>query len=116
MKRKVSYEPKFNFHNSSPINIVIDDEDTYEWSYSGKVYCISKAQARRIEKHFCGMSDCGCPKGDVTGLNQEGTEFGVPVKKLQLKVNEMSKIEELMDKALYSNEPVKLSSGVWLVR
>lgn len=81
MKKKITYEPKFNFHQSPAITLIVDTEHTEDWwSGDSPVYLISRRQARRIENHFCGMRGCGCPKGEVLQLNQEGTEFGVPVR------------------------------------
>jgi hypothetical protein len=82
MKRKVSYSPKFNFHNSSPITIIIDDERTENWSYADENfrYIISKRQAKRISDHFCGMRECRCPKGEITDNSPEGDSFLVPAR------------------------------------
>ena len=75
---KISYEPKFNFHNQSAITLIITGKRP-GWNADGDVYYVSKRQAKRIEKHFCGMKECGCPKGEVQQLDQDGTEWGIPV-------------------------------------
>lgn len=72
---KVSYLPTGinNFHNSAAINLVVSP-DTIE---GGTMYRISASQQKRIEKHFCGVSDCRCACGAAQQLNQEGTEWGI---------------------------------------
>ena len=77
---KVSYRPTGinNFHNSPTIDLVISGEVTIGIQ-DAPVYRISKRQGLRIEDHFCGVSGCGCPKGGVDQLDQDGTEFGIPV-------------------------------------
>ena len=57
-----------DFHNRGPINIqVLAHEKEIEAGQWDQVtsYTISKYQARRIENHFCGISDCKCPAGGV---------------------------------------------------
>ena len=78
MKKKMEYAPRFNFHNSEPICLIVDTDQTCEWSPEA-VYYVSKRQARKIEEHFCGMSDCRCPKGEVVQLDAEGEHWGIPV-------------------------------------
>jgi hypothetical protein len=79
---KVTYEPigVNNFHNSSSIDLIVSGEKTNGICYDGQVYRISKGQSKRIEDHFCGVTDCRCPHGAVDQLNEAGTEFGIPVK------------------------------------
>ena len=83
MKTKVTYEPKFNFHNSPPITLILDIEKTCDWAASGEVVFVSKSQMKRIENHFCGMNDCRCPKGEVQQLDAEGDHFGVPLANIE---------------------------------
>lgn len=69
---KITYEPTGinNFHNCPPISLIVsDDEDD--------MYLISAGQQKRIQKHFCGMSDCRCAGGACQQLNQEGTVWGI---------------------------------------
>lgn len=78
---RISYLPQGidNFHNQGAINLIVTGK-TEETSYEGNVYVISKRQAKRIDNHFCGMSECRCPKGCVLPLDLDGEEFGIPVK------------------------------------
>jgi len=73
---KIRYCPKGinNFHNSLGINLIITGETD---KYGDSLYLISAIQNKRIEKHFCGMSSCGCPKGGAIQQNPEGTLFGI---------------------------------------
>ena len=75
---KVSYLPTGinNFHNSDAINLVVSPA-TID---GNTMYRISASQAKRIEKHFCGTSDCRCAHGAAQQLNAEGTEWGIFVK------------------------------------
>lgn len=78
---KISYKPTgvTNFHNSDAIRLVISGRKIYG-SGDREVYHISRRQARRVEKHFCGISGCRCPAGGVEQLNQGGTAWGLPVR------------------------------------
>lgn len=67
-----------NFHNADAISLRITGKK--EQGFDGEVYIISKGQARRLEKHFCGVTGCGCAKGAIEELNAEGTAFGIPVR------------------------------------
>lgn len=71
---KINYKPVGinNFHNSAPLKLYINSESTI--SDCGWVLPITKYQAVKIRKHFCGISGCGCPQGAVieTGENQFG--------------------------------------------
>ena len=77
---KITYQPTGinNFHGSQPIVLVVSGEKTE--GHSGSVYRISKGQARKIENHFCGITGCGCAHGSVEQLNEEATEYGIPVR------------------------------------
>ena len=71
-----------NFHNCAPINVIVNgDEYKYPGDFNADhVYYISKYQARRIERHFCGITDCHCPAGGVVvQMNAEGTEWGLRI-------------------------------------
>jgi hypothetical protein len=71
-----------NFHNCAPITVRVNGETMkYPGDFGADVvYYISKRQARRIEKHFCGITDCQCPAGGVVvQINAEGTEWGLRV-------------------------------------
>jgi len=76
---KITYSPTGinNFHNSSDINLIISGEITE--GHSGPVYRISRGQAMKITKHFCGVIDCRCPHGAAEQLDPDGTEYGIRV-------------------------------------
>lgn len=79
--KKITYEPTGinNFHNCAPLNLFVKGEPE-DNSYEGPIYRISKSQAGKLEKHFCGIKDCQCPKGAVIHLDADETEFGIRVK------------------------------------
>lgn len=60
---RVDYDPQGinNFHNQPAIRLRITGETDYQ--DGRKLYVISKGQNRKIEKHFCGITDCRCPQG-----------------------------------------------------
>ena len=71
-----------DFHNRGPINIHVSEHDeeieTGQWNQI-TAYTISKYQAKRIENHFCGMSDCECPAGGVvSGI--DGDQYWIEIK------------------------------------
>lgn len=78
---KTSYAPTGinNFHNSAAINLNISGEKTNGTCYDGPVYRISASQAKKIQAHFCGVTDCRCAHGAVDQLNESGTEWGIRV-------------------------------------
>jgi len=59
-----------NFHNAGPINLIIDPFNIVRWN-GDKLYLLSKAQASRIEKHFCGISDCCCGSGPMIVVDRD---------------------------------------------
>lgn len=63
-----------NFHNSRPINILIDPKDVVDYEGS-RLIRISESQAKRLEKHFCGISGCVCGSGPVVEYDQD--KFGI---------------------------------------
>lgn len=68
---RVKYEPREinNFHNSPAIKLHLNGETD---SADGRIiYLISKRQNTRIEKHFCGIEECGCPKGASIELAED---------------------------------------------
>jgi len=67
---KIKYEPKFNFHQSPAIDLVITGKKAENFQ-DEEVFTISKGQARKIANHFCGMSECRCPKGEVDEIEYE---------------------------------------------
>lgn len=72
---KIFYEPTGikDFHNQGGLSFRVSGET------SGDNYIISRGQARRAQKHFCGMSDCRCPAGAVQQLTEDGSEWGLPI-------------------------------------
>ncbi len=80
---KITYcptEPINNFHHSRPLDLIITGETTEGICCSGDVYRISTSQAAKIRKHFCGITDCRCAAGATDQLNEDGTEWGIPVR------------------------------------
>jgi len=75
---KIRYAPIGinNFHNSNPINLIVSGKIWTDYN-DRKFYLISPNQAKRIEKHFCGISDCKCPHGAAIQLDPYGKEFGI---------------------------------------
>lgn len=80
MKKIITIEMsgRLNFHNSSPLKIIVDTEKTVQGEDGGLLYAISKSQARRIDRHFCGISECICGSGPVVEYNQG--QFGISTK------------------------------------
>jgi hypothetical protein len=75
--RKITYAPTGinNFHNSRPLVLVISGREVE--GDTGMLFTISKGQAKKIERHFCGVIDCRCPAGAAIQLNEVGTLFGI---------------------------------------
>lgn len=71
---QITYHPKWNFHNAQPINLRVS---RIEEDHGHRKAYISKAQARRLAKHFCGITDCRCNSGGLIPENEEGTEFSI---------------------------------------
>ena len=79
-KKKATYLPLGinNFHNSPAIELFITGEKT-SGLQGVEVYRISKGQEKRLEKHFCGITDCRCHHGAIEQLDEAGTELGIKV-------------------------------------
>lgn len=77
---KIYYEPDGinNFHNSDGLHFIVSGQKLYDGE--DEVYVISKGQANRAMRHFCGITDCRCPAGAVRQLNEDETLWGLPVK------------------------------------
>jgi hypothetical protein len=78
--KKITYNPRGinNFHNADPIRILVStivDPDT-----PAPLYLITRRQAERIARHFCGVKECRCPAGGVQQMDPDGTEYAIPVK------------------------------------
>ena len=54
-----------NFHNCGPITVRIAVTNTVRGYTGHDYYPISKGQAQRVLKHFCGIDDCHCAAGGV---------------------------------------------------
>lgn len=71
MKITLSNEGRYNFHNADDIDILVREEN-YIYSADGQTVEaveLTPSQKRRVENHFCGMSDCCCgssPSGAET--------------------------------------------------
>lgn len=53
-----------NFHNAGDIVIMVDPTKTVIFN-GDELLCLTDYQSTRIEKHFCGMSDCCCGSGPL---------------------------------------------------
>ena len=75
---KLTYKPTGinNFHTAPAITLIVSGETA---DFNGPVYRINTRQAKRIQNHFCGITDCRCPHGAVIQLNEAGTEYGLPI-------------------------------------
>ena len=77
-----------DFHNRGPINIVVSGHDNViengSWDQI-TAYTVSRYQAQKIEKHFCGISDCKCPAGGVVvfypGTSYQEDQYWIEIKK-----------------------------------
>lgn len=65
-----------NFHGAGDIKILVDPEDVIQGQDGKPLYKLTKVQAKKIEKHFCGISDCRCGSGPVIEYDQDC--FGLP--------------------------------------
>ncbi len=65
-----------NFHNRPDIMVRVSGEEIK--GFGERLYRVSRRQVLRIEKHFCGSSDCRCAKGGVVvETSPDGEEFGL---------------------------------------
>jgi hypothetical protein len=71
-KMKITYSPKFNFHSSPAIKLVISGDVDAEGRY-----LISNTQAMRIQSHFCGIAGCSCNGGQARQLDQNGKLWSI---------------------------------------
>jgi hypothetical protein len=81
-KMKITINPTGinNFHNSPPLTVRITGEGIS--GFGEHLYKISKRQARKIEQHFCGITDCRCPHGGaVVETSPDGDKFGLRAEK-----------------------------------
>lgn len=67
---ELDYNTRGNFHNASPIDLRVDLENTIEWN-GDDLILLTDYQSRRIEKHFCGMSDCCCGAGPLIQVDND---------------------------------------------
>ena len=78
----ITYQPTGinNFHNSSAIRVRVYPTPLIDPVGNGDMYPISVSQARKIRRHFCGITDCRCAEGAVQELDEAGTRHGLPVR------------------------------------
>lgn len=62
---------RYNFHHVRDINIIVKPDNIVSDS-QGKYAKLTSSQLRRIQKHYCGVSDCTC------GSGPDGLEFVGP--------------------------------------
>ena len=63
----VGNDGRYNFHNVSYLALRVAKEN-YVYAKDGKTVIsveLTPSQFRRIERHFCGISDCKCGSGPV---------------------------------------------------
>ena len=75
----VIYKPDktTNFHDREEIKLYVRAEVFF---YKALPICLlSKNQAKRIEKHFCGIKECQCKSGIAIQLDDEGIIWGIRV-------------------------------------
>lgn len=75
---QIEYAPKFNFHNQPSLIVrspIFREEDGFLRLY------LSKWQADRLRKHFCGVSECRCNSAGLEQDNEDGTRFSITVKR-----------------------------------
>ena len=75
---QITYDPGWNFHGAAAIRVRINKtyRDTSDGTMRG---LISPAQARRLDRHFCGIADCRCNSGGVRSENESDTELSIPM-------------------------------------
>jgi hypothetical protein len=76
---QVFYKPdgKYNFHKRQAIRLIVSGNVAAGAYGDGQVYLISRGQAKRIESHFCGATDCRCAAGAVELLDPDKALFGI---------------------------------------
>lgn len=62
-KITVGNEGRYNFHNASDITLHINDDMLIYRGDEVVAAELTPAQVRRINRHFCGISGCGCGSG-----------------------------------------------------
>jgi hypothetical protein len=73
---QIEYMPTWNFHNQPSITIRVKEcEPAGDWVR----YYLSPRQVRRIDQHFCGVTDCRCGSGGTTQQDEAGTVFAILV-------------------------------------
>lgn len=69
MKKIYAPNGASNYHNSAPITLIFTGETESVYG-EDDCYIISAGQAKRINKHFCGISGCQCAQGGTIDLGQ----------------------------------------------
>ena len=74
---KIIYQVNYDHHNSGTLSLVVSGKILYE------CFLISKYQAEKVAKHFCGIESCDCPEGqvEILGLDRghKPTAWGLSV-------------------------------------
>ena len=74
---QVEYAPGFNFHNQKPITVRSRRIKSEHGSV--RLY-LSKSQAARLAKHFCGVTDCTCNSAGIVEETEDGTLFSINIR------------------------------------
>ena len=70
-----------NFHNSGPLAVRVTGQMAL--GMGEDLYVISRQQALRIKKHFCGVTGCRCPAGGVVvETSSDGNKFGLRIRRM----------------------------------
>ena len=69
MTLTLSNEGRSNFHNVRPIDIRVRADQFVRRSNRIESVALTASQVRRINAHFCGISDCLCGSGPC-GMEQ----------------------------------------------
>lgn len=59
-KITVGSQGRYNFHHAADITLHIRPG---QYHFSGDVIYLTDSQRTRVERHFCGISDCCCGSG-----------------------------------------------------
>lgn len=71
---QIVYDPGWNFHNAAPLRVRVAKTIKSDDGVRG---LLSRRQAKRISKHFCGVSGCLCYSGGLRSENEYDTEFSI---------------------------------------
>lgn len=73
---QIIYDPGWNFHHAAPIRVRIKHpyRDANDGTWRGG---LSPAQVRRLEQHFCGITECRCNSAGVRSDHEDDTEWSI---------------------------------------